>query len=79
MTPDFIVVAPPCKGCESVLMDTMLAMHPERSVYPSCNPSTLARDLRVLEDGGYTVSEVQPVSMFADGVGGVLFAVSEEG
>ncbi|MFZ0370787.1 MAG: 23S rRNA (uracil-5-)-methyltransferase RumA, partial [Halobacillus sp.] len=42
----------------------MLDMEPERIVYVSCNPSTLARDLRVLEDGGYATQEVQPVDMF---------------
>ena len=62
--PDVIVVDPPRKGCDSELLDTILAMKPERVVYVSCNPSTLARDLRVLEDGGYRTVEVQPVDMF---------------
>ncbi|MMZ71048.1 23S rRNA (uracil-C(5))-methyltransferase RlmCD [compost metagenome] len=39
-------------------------MKPERVVYVSCNPSTLARDLKILEDGGYKTVEVQPVDMF---------------
>ncbi|WP_051217400.1 23S rRNA (uracil(1939)-C(5))-methyltransferase RlmD [Paenibacillus assamensis] len=63
-TADVIVVDPPRKGCDQALLDTMLEMRPERIVYVSCNPSTLARDLRVLADGGYTVKTVQPVDMF---------------
>ncbi|GIQ68911.1 hypothetical protein XYCOK13_17350 [Xylanibacillus composti] len=62
--PDVIVVDPPRKGCDEALLDTILAMRPARVVYVSCNPSTLARDLRVLEDGGYRTVEVQPVDMF---------------
>ncbi|MBY0203667.1 23S rRNA (uracil(1939)-C(5))-methyltransferase RlmD [Paenibacillus cucumis (ex Kampfer et al. 2016)] len=61
---DVIVVDPPRKGCDPRLLDTILEMKPERVVYVSCNPSTLARDLRVLEDGGYHTVEVTPVDMF---------------
>ncbi|OAB36052.1 23S rRNA (uracil(1939)-C(5))-methyltransferase RlmD [Paenibacillus glacialis] len=64
ITPDVIVVDPPRKGCDPRLLETILAMQPERVVYVSCNPSTLARDLRVLEDGGYRTVEIQPVDMF---------------
>ncbi|MBW7474842.1 23S rRNA (uracil(1939)-C(5))-methyltransferase RlmD [Paenibacillus oenotherae] len=64
IVPDVIVVDPPRKGCDAELLETILAMQPERVVYVSCNPSTLARDLRVLEDGGYRTVEVQPVDMF---------------
>jgi 23S rRNA (uracil1939-C5)-methyltransferase len=39
-------------------------MQVEKIVYVSCNPSTLARDLRFLEDRGYKAIEVQPVDMF---------------
>lgn len=61
---DVIVVDPPRKGCDPRLLETILEMKPERVVYVSCNPATLARDLRILEDGGYRTIEVQPVDMF---------------
>ncbi|MDA4896399.1 23S rRNA (uracil(1939)-C(5))-methyltransferase RlmD, partial [Streptomyces sp. MS2A] len=51
-------------GCDEALLRTILEMKPKRVVYVSCNPGTLARDLRVLEDGGYVTREVQPVDMF---------------
>ncbi|WP_338028534.1 23S rRNA (uracil(1939)-C(5))-methyltransferase RlmD [Brevibacillus fulvus] len=61
--PDVIVVDPPRKGCDEALLTTILQMKPDRVVYVSCNPSTLARDLKVLADL-YEVKEVQPVDMF---------------
>ncbi|KMK75276.1 23S rRNA (uracil(1939)-C(5))-methyltransferase RlmD [Alkalihalobacillus pseudalcaliphilus] len=61
---DVLVVDPPRKGCDAELLETILAMKPERVVYVSCNPATLARDLKVLEAGGYRTKEVQPVDMF---------------
>ncbi|RYL93412.1 23S rRNA (uracil(1939)-C(5))-methyltransferase RlmD [Sporolactobacillus sp. THM7-4] len=62
--PDVIVVDPPRKGCEASLINTMIAMKPKRIVYVSCNPSTLARDLKLLVAGGFEVKKVQPVDMF---------------
>ncbi|WP_173917412.1 23S rRNA (uracil(1939)-C(5))-methyltransferase RlmD [Halobacillus sp. Marseille-Q1614] len=64
LKPDVIVVDPPRKGCEEDLLHAMADMEPERIVYVSCNPSTLARDLKILEDRGYATKEVQPVDMF---------------
>lgn len=64
LNPDVIVVDPPRKGCDPEFLDAMIAMEPKRIVYVSCNPSTLARDLRILEDGGFETKEVQPVDMF---------------
>lgn len=61
---DVVVVDPPRKGCDGRLLETILRIAPEKVVYVSCNPATLARDLRVLADGGYCVREVQPVDMF---------------
>ncbi|MFH0348175.1 23S rRNA (uracil(1939)-C(5))-methyltransferase RlmD [Bacillus vallismortis] len=64
ITADTLVVDPPRKGCDEALLRTIVEMKPKRVVYVSCNPGTLARDLRVLEDGGYQTLEVQPVDMF---------------
>lgn len=61
---DVIVVDPPRKGCDPLLLSTLAEMRPHRIVYVSCNPATLARDLRILEDSGYRTVEVQPVDMF---------------
>lgn len=61
---DVLVVDPPRKGCDDALLQTIIEMRPKKVVYVSCNPATLARDLRVLEDGGYRTVEVQPVDMF---------------
>lgn len=64
MTADVICVDPPRKGCDPALLEAIIAMRPKRVVYVSCNPSTLARDLNILTEGGYEVQEVQPVDMF---------------
>ena len=63
-TADVLVVDPPRKGCDEALLKTIIEMKPQKVVYVSCNPGTLARDLRILEDGGYQTVEVQPVDMF---------------
>lgn len=62
--PAVVVFDPPRKGCEQPVLEAAAAMGPARMVYVSCNPSTLARDLAVLQTFGYRTAEVQPVDMF---------------
>ncbi|MFA9465919.1 MAG: 23S rRNA (uracil(1939)-C(5))-methyltransferase RlmD [Velocimicrobium sp.] len=68
MRADVIVIDPPRKGCDEVLLDTIVKMEPDRIVYVSCDPATLARDLRYLEDHGYQVKRVRACDMFAHSV-----------
>ena len=59
-----VVVDPPRKGCDEKVLDTIISMKPDRVVYVSCNPSTLARDLNYLDEHGFKCVEIQPVDMF---------------
>lgn len=59
-----VVVDPPRAGCDKKLLDAIIAGKPERVVYVSCDPATLARDIKRLCEGGYVLKEVQPVDMF---------------
>ncbi len=61
---DVIVVDPPRKGCDETLLNTMVTMQPKRIVYVSCDPATLARDLKILCANGYEVEKVQVVDQF---------------
>ncbi len=61
---DVVVVDPPRAGCDKKVLETFAAMNPARIVYVSCNPATLARDLAILADLGYTAKKIQPVDMF---------------
>ena len=61
---DVIVVDPPRKGCDEVLLNTILNMQPDRVVYVSCDSATLARDLKYLCENGYEIRKVCPVDMF---------------
>lgn len=63
---DTIVVDPPRKGCDQALLETLIRMAPEKIVYVSCDPATLARDLGYLAGNGYKVEKVQPVDMFPE-------------
>ena len=61
---DVIVVDPPRKGCDEACLATMLKMQPKRIVYVSCDSATLARDLKILSDGGYELRKVRGVDQF---------------
>ena len=65
---DVIIVDPPRKGCDIRLLEVIAKMAPKKIIYVSCNPSTLARDLKYLVSEGYGVKEVQPVDLFAQTV-----------
>ena len=62
--PDVIVVDPPRKGCDEACLSTMLKMQPSRIVYVSCDSATLARDLKILCDGGYVIRKIRGVDQF---------------
>ena len=62
--PDVIVLDPPRKGCDPALLEMIKNLAVPKVVYVSCNPSTLARDLKILREYGYQVQEVQPVDLF---------------
>ncbi len=61
---DVIVVDPPRKGCDEKCLETIVEMAPERVVYVSCDPATLARDLKILCAQGFSLQHVRPVDMF---------------
>ncbi|NBK97392.1 MAG: 23S rRNA (uracil(1939)-C(5))-methyltransferase RlmD [Erysipelotrichia bacterium] len=61
---DVVLVDPPRKGCDQLTLDSICVMNPKRIVYVSCNPATLARDLKYLVEQGYVCCKVQPCDMF---------------
>ena len=65
---DVIVVDPPRKGCDEMLLSTIIQMQPKRVVYVSCDSATLARDLKYLCERGYELKKVCPVDMFPNTV-----------
>lgn len=62
--PDVVILDPPRKGCDAELIHTVVSMSPQRVVYVSCDPATLARDLKLFTSLGYITQEVTPVDMF---------------
>ncbi len=61
---EVVVLDPPRAGCKPALLDTVADIGPQRIVYVSCNPATLARDLKILSEKGYALAECTPVDMF---------------
>ncbi len=66
--PDVIVVDPPRKGCDEACLETMLKMQPKRIVYVSCDSATMARDVKLLCEGGYELKKVRAVDQFGNTV-----------
>ncbi len=66
--PDVIVVDPPRKGCDELCLSTMLKMQPDHIVYVSCDSATLARDLKILCEGGYELRKICACDMFSQSV-----------
>ncbi|WP_293126541.1 23S rRNA (uracil(1939)-C(5))-methyltransferase RlmD [Microcoleus sp. bin38.metabat.b11b12b14.051] len=65
LTPDIVLLDPPRKGCDRAVLETIKEMKPNRIVYVSCKPATLARDLKILcENGDYQLARVQPADFF---------------
>ena len=59
-----VLLDPPRAGCHPRVLDTLTRTKPERVIYVSCDPKTLARDLRHLVTGGFQVAQVQPIDLF---------------
>ncbi len=68
ITADIIVIDPPRKGCDTMLLDTIIKMKPKGIVYVSCDPATLARDIKILGQHGYKIEKWCGVDMFSHGV-----------
>lgn len=64
ISPDVVVLDPPRKGCQRELFDIIEGMNPSRIVYVSCDASTLARDLQILQEKGYKTIEATPFDLF---------------
>ena len=62
--PDVVIVDPPRKGCSTDTLSAIVRMDPKRLVYVSCDPATLARDVKILTGEGYELQKVQPVDLF---------------
>lgn len=66
--PDIVIIDPPRKGSDELTLNTIISANPKRIVYVSCNPATLARDIKILNSGGYDLKKVTAVDMFPNTV-----------
>ena len=62
--PDLVIMDPPRSGCSDLFLNTVCSMSPKKLLYISCNPDTLARDIKLFEKYGYHAVEAEPVDMF---------------
>ncbi|MDA0266020.1 MAG: 23S rRNA (uracil(1939)-C(5))-methyltransferase RlmD [Cyanobacteria bacterium] len=63
--PDVVLLDPPRKGCDGAVLAALIELHPQKIVYMSCNPATLARDLKQLcGEGGYHLRQIQSADFF---------------
>lgn len=62
--PTCVILDPPRKGSDPAMLAKILILNPEKIIYVSCDPATLARDIAVLTEGEYTIKAIQPVDMF---------------
>jgi 23S rRNA (uracil1939-C5)-methyltransferase len=61
---DVVIVDPPRKGCSKDTLNAIIKINPKRLVYVSCDPATLARDVKIMSENGYELQKVQPVDLF---------------
>ena len=63
-TPDYVILDPPRKGCDTRALEALTGRPPKKIAYVSCDPESLARDLGILHQGPFRIDEVQPIDMF---------------
>ncbi len=64
LSPDVIIIDPPRKGCDAETLKTIIDLAPQKLIYVSCDPATLARDLKILTENGFEIKSCQPLDMF---------------